>query len=139
MAGVRSLRFSPIGSGQRVLVAAEEADFINIIDARTFRSKQTLDIFGEIGGISFANDGQELTVLCCDGVRGGLLQLERCGVGRETTWVEGEGPSSTQDCRWHTRSTFDWHPSSFTEGRRIKESPVRRRRKAAGLDAMEPF
>ncbi|KAH7137168.1 hypothetical protein B0J13DRAFT_586609 [Dactylonectria estremocensis] len=89
MAGVRNLRFSPVGSGQRVLVAAEEADFINIIDAQTFRSKQTVDIFGEIGGIGFTNDGQDLNVLCSDRNRGGLLQLERCGGGVEPFFKSG--------------------------------------------------
>ena len=39
MAGVRALKFSPVGSGKRVLVAAEEADFVNIIDAQTFQAK----------------------------------------------------------------------------------------------------
>lgn len=78
MAGARSLRFSPLGSGPPVLVAAEEADFINVIDAKMFHYKQEIDIFGEIGGIAFANDGQDLNVLCCDTQRGGLLQLQRC-------------------------------------------------------------
>ncbi|KAG5922764.1 hypothetical protein E4U42_005347 [Claviceps africana] len=79
MASVRGLRFSPLGSGRPVLVAAEEADFVNLIDAKTFASKQTIDVFGEIGGVSFTNEGQSLGILCCDAHRGGLLQLERCG------------------------------------------------------------
>lgn len=79
MASVRGLRFSPLGSGKPILVAAEEADYINFIDAQTFASKQTIDVFGEIGGIAFANDGQDINILCCDKHRGGLLQLERCG------------------------------------------------------------
>ncbi|RGP75474.1 hypothetical protein FLONG3_5727 [Fusarium longipes] len=83
MAGVRNLRFSPVGSGERVLVAAEEADYINIINAQTFGKKQTVDIFGEIGGVAFTNDGQDLNVLVSDRDRGGLLQLERSGLGPE--------------------------------------------------------
>lgn len=83
MAGVRNLRFSPVGSGKRVLVAAEEADFVNIIDAQRFKTKQTVDVFGEIGGIAFTNGGQDLNVLLSDRNRGGLLQLERCGGGPE--------------------------------------------------------
>ncbi|KAF5006879.1 hypothetical protein FDECE_6766 [Fusarium decemcellulare] len=83
MAGVRNLRFSPVGSGERVLVAAEEADFVNIINAQTFSTKQTVDVFGEIGGVAFTNDGQDLNMLVSDHHRGGLLQLERCGVGPE--------------------------------------------------------
>ncbi|KAI6374376.1 hypothetical protein MCOR25_003165 [Pyricularia grisea] len=79
MAGCRSLRFSPAGSGQRVLVAAEEADFVNIIDARTFETKQTVDVFSEIGGVAFEPEqGRELFVFLPDNTRGGILQLERC-------------------------------------------------------------
>ncbi|OHW95663.1 WD domain-containing protein [Colletotrichum incanum] len=81
MAGVRSLRFSPTGSGPQVLVAAEEADYVNIIDIQTLAHKQTFDIFGEIGGVEFTNDGQDLNILCMDRTRGGLVQLERCDVG----------------------------------------------------------
>ncbi|KAK7408140.1 hypothetical protein QQX98_009669 [Neonectria punicea] len=96
MAGARSLRFSPTGSGQRVLVAAEEADCVNIIDAQTFSTKQVVEIFGEIGGVAFTNDGQDLSVLCGDHHRGGLLQLERCGRGPEPffeqTWRREPGP-----------------------------------------------
>lgn len=88
MASVRGLRFSPLGSGRSVLVAAEEADYVNLIDAQTFASKQMIDVFGEIGGVSFTNEGQNLNVLCCDTHRGGLLQLERCG-GRPEPILDG--------------------------------------------------
>ncbi|KAH8736750.1 hypothetical protein BGZ61DRAFT_524990 [Ilyonectria robusta] len=102
MAGVRNLRFSPGGSGQRVLVAAEEADYINIIDAQTFRTKQTVDIFGEIGGVAFTNDGQNLSVLCSDHHRGGLLQLERCGRGIEP-FIDDEWPQQAKYFSSHNR------------------------------------
>lgn len=139
MAGVRSLHFSPVGSGKRVLVAAEEADFVNIIDAHTFRSKQTIDIFGEIGGAAFTNDGQDLMVLCTDRVRGGVMQLERCGLGAEASWDPDEDQlRSRQAIKWRGRS-FDWERSEFTEDKLIRESTARRRRKAASLDLMEPF
>ncbi|KAI1756512.1 quinon protein alcohol dehydrogenase-like superfamily [Xylaria castorea] len=78
LAGVRSLRFSPLGSGKRLLLAAEEADVINIIDAQTFNAKQTVDIFGELAGVSFTSAGQEVVALSSDPVRGGVLSLERC-------------------------------------------------------------
>ncbi|KAK0656377.1 WD40-repeat-containing domain protein [Cercophora newfieldiana] len=139
MAGVRSLRFSPIGSGKRILAAAEEADFINIIDAQTFRSKQTVDIFGEIGGISFMNDGQDLEVLCCDHTRGGLLQLERCGEWQEVAWKREEERAYGRNSRWRQEGSFDWQPSQFTEQRRVKESDTRRRRKRAMVDGLDPF
>ncbi|CEJ81688.1 hypothetical protein VHEMI01804 [[Torrubiella] hemipterigena] len=95
LAGARTLKFSLVGSGPPVLVAAEEADFVNIIDAKSYNTKQTIDVFGEICGASFTNEGQNLNILCRDSHRGGLLQFERCGGGleklhglpRETVWL----------------------------------------------------
>ena len=148
MAGVRGLRFSPVGSGKRVLVAAEEADYINIIDAQNFCSKQSFDIFGEIGGIAFTNGGQDLMALCCDRVRGGLIQLERCRVGAESAFWDTRAANDSDtsgrprplDPRWyHEPRSFDWPRSYFTEGKRIRESITKRRRKAAFLDALDPF
>jgi WD40 repeat protein len=141
MAGARSLRFSPIGSGKRVLVAAEEADFINIIDAQTFRSKQTVDVFGELGGISFENGGQDLMVLCCDRTRGGILQLERCGGGEEEpVWSPDEEESGHGD-RQQRRAgnTWDWPRSMFNETRGVDERSSRRRRQAAAYVDLDPF
>jgi WD40 repeat protein len=82
MAGVRKLKFSPLGSGKRVLLAAEPADFISVIDAQTFTSKQTLNFFGEIGGLDFTNEGQDFIVANCDGMRGGLMEFERSDLAR---------------------------------------------------------
>lgn len=101
MAGVRNLRFSPVGSGERVLVAAEEADYVNIINAQTFGKKQTVDIFGEIGGVAFTNDGQDLNVLVSDRDRGGLLQLERSGLGPEPYFRNSWR-------RYHDHATDQW-------------------------------
>ncbi|TGO58606.1 hypothetical protein BCON_0053g00410 [Botryotinia convoluta] len=83
MAGVRKLKFSPLGSGRPILVAAEPADYINIINAETFDSKQTLSFFGEVGGFDFTNDGQELVVANCDTLRGGIIEYERCDFATE--------------------------------------------------------
>ncbi|CAH0001068.1 unnamed protein product [Clonostachys byssicola] len=80
LSSARSLKFSPLGSGEPVLVAAEEADYVNIIDGKTFRKKQTIDIFGEVGGVAFTEDGQQLNVLVSDTRRGGLIQFDRCGL-----------------------------------------------------------
>ena len=77
LASARCLRFSPQGSGRPVLVAAEEADVVNIIDAKTFASKQTFTMFGEIGGVDFSDEGRKLSILCADDHRGGVIQLER--------------------------------------------------------------
>ncbi|KAG9247525.1 WD40-repeat-containing domain protein [Calycina marina] len=91
MAGVRKLKFSPIGSGKRVLVAAEPADFISVIDAETFNSKQSLSFFGEIAGFDFTNDGQDLLVGNCDPMRGGIMQFERCGLDSGASYGFEEG------------------------------------------------
>ena len=140
MAGVRNLRFSPVGSGKRVLVAAEDADYVSIIDAQTYRSKQTVDLFSEIGGISFTEHGQCLSVLCCDRARGGIVQLERCGAGEETTWdADQDGPVYRPGFRARRGASYDWQPTASTDHRRIRESISRRRRKGASLDAIEPF
>lgn len=83
MAGVRKLKFSPLGSGRPVLVAAEPADYVNIINAETWDSKHTLSFFGEIGGFDFTNDGQDLIVANCDALRGGIMEFERCDFATE--------------------------------------------------------
>ena len=76
-AGCRSLQFSPLGSGKRVLVLAEPADFVHIVDAQTFDSKQTIDFFGEISGISMPPDGSKLYIANADGKYGGLMEFNR--------------------------------------------------------------
>jgi WD40 repeat protein len=140
MAGVRSLRFSPIGSGKRVLVAAEEADFVNIIDAQTFRSKQTVDVFGELGGISFENGGHDLMVLCCDRTRGGILQLERCSQGDDFMWSSDEEEvGHEKHHRRRARTTYDWPRSMFTEGKGVSESQFRRRGMTNTHVDLDPF
>lgn len=138
IAGVRSLRFSPLGSGKRVLVAAEEADFINIYDARTFQSKQTFDFFGEIGGCSFANEGRDLHVLCCDRARGGLFQLERCGDGAERNYDPADLGHRTYDRVWKNGS-YDWQEYETTPRRLPRQSETRRRRRALDVGALDPF
>ncbi|KAF5537139.1 vegetatible incompatibility het-e-1 [Fusarium napiforme] len=120
MAGVRNLRFSPVGSGERVLVAAEEADIVNIVDAQTFNRKQTVDFFGEIGGIAFTNGGHELNVLASDRHRGGLLQLERCGRAAEPYFF-------SYWKRYVDGDTADWRhkPDEFTRsGECYRRVPV---------------
>ncbi|KAI1485928.1 WD40-repeat-containing domain protein [Biscogniauxia mediterranea] len=121
MAGARTLRFSPLGSGKRVLVAAEEADYINIIDAQMFSSKQTVDIFGELGGVSFANAGQDLIALSSDRWRGGVLRLERCDAGAEDTFDYGQWPG------------YDWMqtPDQIVEQPDSQVTLTQKRRQAA--------
>ena len=76
-AGCRSMQFSPLGSGKRVLVLAEPADFVHIVDAQTFESRQTIDFFGEISGISMPPDGSKLYITNADSKYGGLMEFER--------------------------------------------------------------
>ena len=134
MAGVRNLQFSPIGSGKRVLVAAEEADYINIIDAQNFRSKQTIDVFAEIGGVSFTNNGQDLTALCYDPRRGGLLQLERCGMGQMMDDYRYFGRQHMEES-----TDADWPRSEFTDEKRIKDDVAWRTQRRAALAELKPF
>lgn len=138
VAGVRSLRFSPLGSGKRVLVAAEEADYVNIYDARTFQSKQTFDFFGEIGGTSFVNEGQDLHVLCCDRARGGLFQLERCGMGAERSYDPEDVGHRPYDRRWKNGS-YDWQEFETTPRRLPRYSETQRRRRALAVGSLDPF
>lgn len=128
MAGVRNLKFSPAGSGKRVLVAAEEADFISVIDARTFDRKQNLDLFGEIGGVDFCDGGRELQVLCCDWTRGGLMRFERCD------WAREGGEAGYEEMVGY-RGGMPGVGFDFGEG----GSSARRRKRAAREMGMEPF
>jgi WD40 repeat protein len=135
MAGVRKLKFSPLGSGKRVLIAAEPADFINVIDAETFSSKQTLSFFGEIGGVDFTNDGQDLIVANCDNMRGGIMEFERCNFAVEGTHGLDEHEDYAAG-RYRTRREreFDWKGSDEI-GRSLKPRGTenQRSRRAAML------
>lgn len=165
MSGVRSLKFSPAGGGHPVLVAAEEADFVHVIDATTFETEQRIDVFSELGGVAFADGGRSLMVLCCDRTRGGIMQLERCGpaawdvgcslreeereVGVFEIDLEDEEGLMQPDPRGaryrnisgRAAQTVDWPRSVFTERTRVPGSAARGRRgraAAAGVD-LEPF
>ncbi|KAF1975172.1 YVTN repeat-like/Quino protein amine dehydrogenase [Bimuria novae-zelandiae CBS 107.79] len=75
----RVLKFSPVGSGPRVLVSAEADDYVSIINATTFENKQTFDFFGQTGGVDFTPDGQSLFVANSEYGLGGIIELERAG------------------------------------------------------------
>ncbi|KAL9102917.1 MAG: hypothetical protein Q9163_001977 [Psora crenata] len=78
--GVRAMQFSPLGSGKPVLVLAEPADFVHVVDADTWASKQTIEFFGEIAGITITPDGRSLYVANADPGFGGLMEFERTGM-----------------------------------------------------------
>ncbi|KAK8042314.1 hypothetical protein PG993_006837 [Apiospora rasikravindrae] len=134
MSGARSLRFSPLGSGKRVLVAAEEADVVNIIDAQTFETKQKIDVFGEIGGTAFADDGQNLLSLITDQARGGLMSLDRCDAGAEDSYSYLVDEENRQD--WSRRAPRR-HEVSGPLG--SLETITHRRRRALVSGNLDPF
>lgn len=133
MAGARSLHFSPAGSGKRVLVAAEEADILHIIDAQTFDKRQEFDVFGELAGLGFSESGQDLFALCTDPLRGGLLHFERKGfLSAAATFDETpiQGMPGYSD--------FDW-PDMHGRSYRQRSRGTRRRLRAAAVSSMSPF
>ena len=93
----RSLRFSPIGSGPRVLIAAEADDYVSVINAQTFESKQVFDFFGPIGGTIFTSDGQSLFIANAERDFGGIIELDR------TAWAE----RTTRRRSWETTQWDD--------------------------------
>ncbi|KAH8675977.1 Quino protein amine dehydrogenase [Xylariales sp. PMI_506] len=141
ISGARSLRFSPLGSGKRLLVAAEEADIINVINAQTFESQQKLDVFGEIGGTAFTDQGHSLTALVCDPTRGGLVRFERCDAGAEDAF-DFTNPDSyhRRGARWHNGG-YDWvtDPAYILDRPESQETFTKRRRQAAALINTDPF
>ena len=87
---VRSLRFSPIGGGRPVLLMAEPADIVSVVDAVTFATTQQFDFFGEIGGTAFVPDGSSFFVANTDRTLGGLFEFERVqwgGYGKDDTFT----------------------------------------------------
>ncbi|KAI1857302.1 uncharacterized protein JN550_013328 [Neoarthrinium moseri] len=140
MSGARSLRFSPLGSGKRLLIAAEEADTIHAIDAQTFDTEQKLELFGEIGGTAFADEGRSLMALVCDPARGGLIQFDRCDAGAEDMFnVTGQNQSS-QHWNWWRSNEYDWASNSEIVAQPDYLGTVNgRRRRAAIVDNPHMF
>lgn len=105
---VRSLHFTPLGSGPPVLIAAEADDGMTMIDARRFGSGQVLDWFGGTAGVAIPPDGESVWVANCDAKFGGLLQFDRTG------WEKGlrledltEWEMSSYDSGDHYNATSD--------------------------------
>ncbi|KAF3358166.1 hypothetical protein VDGD_03142 [Verticillium dahliae] len=137
LASVRGLRFSPVGNGPPVLVAAEEADFVNIVNARTFRHKQTIDVFGEIGGVGFTDDGNELNILCTDRHRGGLIQLDRCNYGSKSEFICSFQPNTMDDI-WKQPYRSALHDEEGLDEGLTRGGPAGPRTRLY-WDDMEPF
>ncbi|KAL8226360.1 hypothetical protein R6Q57_016192 [Mikania cordata] len=75
MGAIRAIRFSSDG---RYMAMAEPADFVHIFDSQTgYESGQEIDLFGEIGGISFSADAEALFVGISDRTYGSVLEFNR--------------------------------------------------------------
>lgn len=70
MATIRSLSFSQKG----VLAIAEDADFVHLFNPQT-NAFQTIDFFGEIGGVCFDSGGDTLFISCADDTYGGIIEF----------------------------------------------------------------
>lgn len=101
MTGARSLTFSPLGSGYPVLVMAENVDFVSVVDARTFKSKQDIEFFGEIAGVTMPPDDRTLFVGNADPDYGGIMEFERTGEGRSLFDGADLGPVVKLDPHLH--------------------------------------
>lgn len=97
MGGVRALEYSPLGSGPPVLAMAEPVDFVSVVDARTYNSKQNIEFLGEISGISFPPDGDTLFVGNADPMYGGIMEFGRTGQSKKSYFEDTEIRSSVQD------------------------------------------
>jgi len=72
---VRSLRFSPDGA---FLAVAEPADYVTLYDmASGCRRAQTIDLFGEVSGVSFSPDGERLYIAVADITYSSAIQFDK--------------------------------------------------------------
>ncbi|KAK2026117.1 WD domain-containing protein [Colletotrichum zoysiae] len=110
------------------------ADYVNIIDIQTLAHKQTFDIFGEIGGVEFTNDGQDLNILCMDRTRGGLIQLERCDVGYGANYEYAHQPAPLDPWWRSSQSGILTDPEMHRP-----KTMSKRERSTACFDDLEPF
>lgn len=100
VAGYRSVRFSPSGwggygrhsddrqSSTPLLLLAEPADRVVLVNVNTFATRQVVDFFGEVGGADFTPDmggwgagGERVWVANMDPDVGGLMEMERVRAG----------------------------------------------------------
>jgi WD40 repeat protein len=127
----RALRFSPVGSGPRVLIAAEADDYVNIINAQTFESKQTFDFFGPIGGVTFTPDGQSLFIANGEKRFGGIIELERTG------WDEGSSKRKSSDSADWDDAMTDWvHDADLDAQERVSGGSIARERRNIDLGSL---
>ncbi|KAF1808977.1 WD40 repeat-like protein [Eremomyces bilateralis CBS 781.70] len=77
----RSLRFSPLGGGSRILAIAEQDDVLQLVDASTYDSEHVhvQDMFGAIAGFDFSEGGDKIYLANADRRYGGVFEYERTG------------------------------------------------------------
>ncbi|KAL6711992.1 hypothetical protein ACN47E_003035 [Coniothyrium glycines] len=127
----RSLHFSPVGSGPRVLIAAEADDYVNVINAQTFASKQVFDFFGPIGGTAFTPDGQSLFIANGERRFGGIIELDRTGWAEKSTQRKSRNASEWDDAMtdWAFDAGLDAH-------HRVLSSHVERERRHVDMSQL---
>ncbi len=138
IAGVRSLRFSPVGGGRRVLLMAEPADIISVVDAESFQSKQRFDVFGEIAGVSFTPDGSEFFVANTDKMFGGLMAYERIGHGEKygMRYLRQREIEDAGD-EYYDEKAFEWVADrDLDDDDRVETTSAQRGRRGLGLDSL---
>lgn len=81
MGCVRSLHFTQTGHGSLALVVAESDDIVSVYDSQAWRSKQTIDFFGSVAGVTTLDGGRELVIANGDKLVGGLMVFERNDTG----------------------------------------------------------
>lgn len=131
-----SLQFSPLGGGKRVLLAAEAADVVNIIDADTYDRKQVVNFFGDVAGITMSSDGSEFLVANSDRHLGGLMSFQRMGFGGKDFGQEFDVGVRAGSARRHPRrgDQHDWLPEYDLEYHSgVRLSAKARRRRGLGL------
>ena len=129
-----SLQFSPVGGGAPVLIAAECADAVNVINARTYATKQTIEFFGDVAGTAISADGSQLTIANGDRHLGGLMTFDRC----DFEGVEGmDGYSVDQRGRFSSQQRLDWLPDCELDFHpRVRIDAKARRRRGLRLGEM---
>jgi WD40 repeat protein len=126
-----SLQFSPVGGGSPALIIAEAADAVSVVDALTYASKQTIDLFGDVAGTAISADGSQLTIAAGDRHLGGLMTFQRRDFGAADTIGSGSRRSrrriSSQRSDWLQECELETHP-------RVRLHAKARRRRGLDLE-----
>jgi hypothetical protein len=133
-----SLRFSPVGGGSPVLIVAEAADTVSIVNAMSYATKQTIDLFGDIAGTAISSDGSQLIIANGDKYLGGLLTFHRHDFGTSEELNDGVYSSRSgggTGRRMSPQQRSDWLPECELESHpRVRLDAKARRRRGLRLD-----